>query len=150
MPVSNWTPFRIGAEKFAKAIIDLDSHTFKLALTGSAQALSETFTGASTDCRYSDLTAELPTAGGYTIGGVTLSGLLVSRVANLITWSSSNASWSLSSSLVFKYAVIYDDSNANKDLICFSDMDTGGGTVTASISPLTFSLTPGILRLTAV
>lgn len=151
MAVGAWTLFNKGELKFTQGLIDLDGHSFKLALCGSTQALSRTFVGTSTDCRYSDLTNELATAGGYTSGGLALSGLSLSQVSSVVTWLATDASWTLTGSLVFKYGVIYDDTNANKDLFCFFDANDLGGssTVTASVSPLLIPLSSGIITVTS-
>lgn len=151
MAVGAWTLFNKGELKFTQGLIDLDGHSFKLALCGSTQALSRTFVGSSTDCRYSDLTNELATAGGYTSGGLALSGISLSQVSNVVTWLATDASWTLTGSLVFKYGVIYDDTNANKDLFCFFDANDLGGssTVTASVSPLLIPLSSGIIMVTS-
>jgi len=151
MAAGPWTLFNKGELKLAQAVIDLDSHAFKLALCGSTQALDRTFAGSSTDCRYADLTNELTTASGYTAGGLSLSSLSLSQAANAVTWLATDASWSLSGSLVFKYGVIYDNTNANKDLLCFFDANTAGGssTVTASVSPLIIPLSSGIFTITS-
>lgn len=151
MPVGAWTLFNKGELKFTQGLIDLDSHNFKLALCGSTQALGRTFTGSSTDCRYSDLTDELATANGYTAGGLLLSGVSLSQAANVVTWLATDASWTLTGSLVFKYGVIYDDSNANKDLFCFFDANdtSGSSTVTAAVSPLLIPLSSGIVTVTS-
>ena len=150
MAVGAWTLFNKGELKFTQGLIDLDSHSFKLALCGSTQALSRAFVGSSTDCRYSDLTNELTTAGGYTIGGLALS-VSLSQVSNVVTWLSTDASWTLSGTLIFKYGVIYDDSNANKDLFCFFDANdlSGSATVSASVSPLLIPLSSGIITVTS-
>lgn len=151
MAVGAWTLFNKGELKFTQGLIDLDGHSFKLALCGSTQALSRAFVGSSTDCRYSDLTNELATAGGYTSGGLALSGISLSQVSNVVTWLATDASWTLTGSLVFKYGVIYDDTNANKDLFCFFDANDLGGssTVTASVSPLLIPLSSGIITVTS-
>lgn len=151
MAAGPWTCFNKGAIKLAQNLIDLDTHSFKLALCGSTQALSRSFVGTSTDCRYSDLTNELATANGYTVGGLSLAGVSLSQASNVLTWLANDASWSLSGSLVFKYGVIYDNSNANKDLFCFFDAntDSGSSTVTASASPLLIPLLSGILTITS-
>lgn len=151
MAVGAWTLFNKGELKFTQGLIDLDGHGFKLALCGSTQSLSRTFVGTSTDCRYSDLTNELATAGGYTSGGLALSGISLSQVSNVVTWLATDASWTLTGSLVFKYGVIYDDTNANKDLFCFFDANdlSGSSTVTASVSPLLIPLSSGIITVTS-
>lgn len=151
MAAGAWTLFNKGELKLAQASIDLDTHAFKLALCGSTQALDRTFVGTSTDCRYSDLTNELSTANGYTVGGLSLSSISLSQAANVVTWLAADGSWTLTGSLVFKYGVIYDDTNANKDLLCFFDANTASGssTVTASASPLLIPLSSGIFAITS-
>lgn len=149
MAVGNWTIFDRGALKLSQGVIDLDTHSFKLILCGTSQAFTKAFTGSSTDCRYSDITGELSTANGYTAGGLALSGLTLTQAGSTVTWSASDASWTLSGSLVFKWGLIYDDTNANKDLLCFFDANdaSGSSTVTASVSPLTLGLLSGILDI---
>lgn len=150
MPVGNWTWFDKAIDKFANRQFNLTGDTFKLALTTSTQAISKTFLGTSTDCRYADLTAELATANGYTVGGLSLTSLSLLRSGSTETWSAGNASWTITGAgVTFKYGIVYDDTNANKDLLCFVDSDTGGGstTVLAAGSPLAFSLASGILRM---
>lgn len=132
------TWFEAASEKYARGTIDLDSHTFKAVLLGSAQALTAGFAGGSGDCRYADLTAELATANGYTAGGLALTGVTISRTAGVNLWTASNLSWTLSAPITFKYLGIYDDTATNDDLLCFMDLDVGGTTVTASMSPLVF------------
>lgn len=151
MAAGAWTLFNKSELKLAQAAINLDGHAFKLALCGATQALDRAFVGSSTDCRYSDLTDELITAGGYTSGGLSLSSVSLSQLANVIGWLAADASWTLSGSLVFKYGVIYDNTNTNKDLLCFFDANTSGGSsvVTASASPLTIPLSSGIFTITS-
>jgi hypothetical protein len=118
-------------KKIADGTINLAGDTFHMALLGSAQALSATFTGSSGDARYADLTAELSTTNGYTNGGLALTGASLSRVAvNQTAWTTAAAQWTLTSTgITFKYAAIVDWTAANKDILAFVDMDTGGGLV---------------------
>jgi hypothetical protein len=117
-------------KKIADGTISLSADTFHMVLLGSAQAISATFTGSSGDARYTDLTAELATANGYTNGGLALTGQTLSRVgANEVAWTTGVAAWTLTSSITFKYAALIDWAAANKDILAFMDMDTGGGTI---------------------
>ena len=79
MAAGNWTVFNRAKLKLANGTFDLDTNTFKMALTTSSQALADTFAGTSTDCRYADLTAEVASGGGYTTGGKTLSATWTTR-----------------------------------------------------------------------
>lgn len=147
MASGSWTIFQKALLKWAQGNIDLDSHSFKMVLTTSSQALSNSFVGSSGDCRYADLTAELGTGSGYTAGGAALTPSLT-QLGSTITWSSATVSWSISATLTFKYLVIYDDSTANKDLVCFALADSAGGNVSASLSPLSVQLS-SILEIDA-
>lgn len=124
--------FDRGLLKVMNGTVNLESTTLKAVLLGSSQALDETFVGSSGDCRYADLTAELSTANGYTVGGVTLAGVTLSRLSALVAaWTSDPAVWTPSGDLTFKYFAILAD-NTNDDLLMACDMDTDGGTVTAT------------------
>lgn len=139
------TWFDAALDKIAKGTIALNTDTFKAVLLASTQAIDKTFAGASTDCRYADLTAELATASGYTAGGVTLTTNALTRSGSSVKWTADAFNWTLSGTITFKYVAIYDDTAANKDLLCFCDMDTGGGSVSALAGALQF--TPNISGL---
>ena len=137
MAAGSWIPFNIAKLKLANGTFDLDTQTFKMALTTSAQALAATFAGTSTDCRYADLTAEVANGNGYTTAGKTLS-CTWTRATGTVTFDCDDQAWT-SSTITCKYAVIYAD-NANDDLLCFCDLDTGGGSVSTTAGPLTITI----------
>ncbi len=137
MAAGNWIVFNIAKKKLADGTFDLDSQTFKMALTTSAQALDATFAGTSTDCRYADLTAEVASGGGYTTGGKTLTATWT-RATGTITFDVDDQAWT-SSTITAKYAVIYL-TTGNADLLCVVDLDTGGGSVSTTAGTLTITI----------
>ena len=142
MAVGAFTLFNIGKLKLFNGGFDLDGAMgFKIALTTAAQSLATTFAGTSTDCRYSDLTAELATANGYTSGGQTLANVTLTRSTALITFDCDDPSWTISGAgITFKYGVIYANSLSNKDLLGFIDFDTTPGSITTASGPLNIGI----------
>lgn len=136
MASGNVTVFNIAKKKLLDGTLDLDSNTFKVALTTTSQSIDATFAGTSTDCRYADLTAELPTANGYTVGGVTMSGITLTRSSGTVTFDANDTVWTLTSSVTFRYGLIYASSVTNSPLVAFFEADTG-----ASVSPVAGTLT---------
>lgn len=147
MTVGPFKWFDAALDKVAKNIIRLDTHSFKAILVQNGDAISETFTGASTDCRYSDITDEVPPGGGYATGGVAPTAPSFSRTGNTVTYTANDISWTIAVSIAAKYLVIYDDTATNKDLLCFLDLDDGGsgGDVTLGAGIQQFSPNPGIV-----
>jgi hypothetical protein len=145
--MSNQGPFVFFNKAKLKVLngsVSLATDSFQAVLLTSAQALSASFTGASGAARYSDLTAEVANANGYTNGGQALAGVTLALSGGTVTWNASNVTWNLTGTgITFKYFVIFDNTAATKDLVCFCDMDTTGG----SISPLAGSAT---LALTGI
>lgn len=143
----NWT-FLDHAKLKTFNTVNLATDTMKMALLGSSQSIDHTFLGSSTDARYADLTGELTTANGYTAGGLTLTSETLTRTTtsttnDTVTWDTADAVWTLTGGITFKYAVIYDNTDTNKSILAFCDMDTGGGTV----SPLPGTLTIAIANI---
>jgi hypothetical protein len=130
MAAGAWQVFNIAKEKLADGTFDLDTNTFKMALTTDAQALAATFAGTSTNAQYSDLTDEVANGGGYTTGGKTLAATWV-RSTGTITFDCDDQAWT-SSTITAKYAVIYADNAGVDDLLCFCELDTGPGVSTVS------------------
>jgi hypothetical protein len=130
-------------KKLGDGTLKLDgSQTLKAVLLASSQAVARGFTGSSGDARYADLTGELATANGYTAGGVTLTGVGLSRISGNNIFSSDPFAWTLTGSITFKYVLLYSFGATNKDLLLVSDMDTGGGTITAPSGVLQFNPNP--------
>lgn len=147
MAAGPWTWLNKALQKPFDGTIDLDSHAFQCVLLGSAQAIDATFAGASGNAQYGDLTAELATANGYTSGGLALSSLFIgSPSASSRLWSAADLSWTLTGTITFKYAAIYDNTLANKDILCFFDINPGGAAVAVTISPLVIVASGGILN----
>lgn len=146
MAVGPYTWFNQALKKIADGTINLNGTSFKAVLTTVSQSLSKTFDGSSGFCRYSDLTAELATANGYTNGGLALAAETLSRSANVVKWTADPISWTLSGTISFKYLVIFDDGATNKDLLCFCDLDVGGSVNIDAIPP-TLLITPDALGM---
>lgn len=136
--VFNWAKL-----KLLTAPINLGTDSFAAVLTMAAQPLDPTFLGVSGDARYADLTAEVPTGGGYTKGGFALTGVALTRITtaalnDMVAWDCANLAWSFAG-VTFKYVVIFDTTAPNHDLVALCDMDTDGGSVTP-IGPFTLMI----------
>ena len=138
MAAGAWTVFNIAKLKLANGVFDLDTNTYKMALTTSAQALAATFVGTSTDCRYTDLTNEVANGNGYTTGGKTLTPTWTQSTGTM-TFDCADEAWT-SSSITARYAVIYDDTTANKNLLAYCLLDSTPADVTTSNGTLTVTI----------
>ncbi|MGU3456560.1 hypothetical protein ACLBV5_09625 [Brevundimonas sp. M1A4_2e] len=137
MAAGTFTVLDIAKKKLVDGTFDLDTHTFKAALVTNVQALAASFAGTSTDGRYADLTAQVASGNGYTTGGATLTGVTLNRSGATVTFTSSAPSWS-NATFTAKYVVVYDDSDANKGILGFMDLETGNG---SGVSPSNGTLT---------
>jgi len=118
-------------EYIADGTIDLDTDTFKVALTTS------TYTpNASTHTVFADVTNELSTANGYTSGGATLGSVTWNRSGGTVTFDAADTTWTASSgSIVARYAVIYKSGTANaivNPVIAYILLDTTPADVTVT------------------
>lgn len=121
MAAGNFLILDIAKPKIGNGVFDLDGHTFKMALCDNSQALDETFTGASGDGRYADLTGEVSGA-GYTAGGEALTGVTWAGGSGTVTFDADPTTWE-AATFVAKYAVIYDDTDANKSIVGVVDLE---------------------------
>lgn len=131
MAAGSFTIFNVAKTKLVDGTFDLDSHTWKAVLVTQSWSPAATYTGTSTQARYSDIGgAEVANGNGYTTGGVTLSGVSLTRATGTVTWTTNSAQWT-NATITAKYIAIYDDTAANKDLIGYMDLET---TIGAGIS----------------
>lgn len=121
MAAGNFTVFNDAKLKLVNGTHDLDTHTFKMALCTSAQSITAALAGG-----YSALTAQVANGNGYTTGGKTLT-MNVSNSSGTVTVDCDDQSWP-SSTFTAKYAVVYNDTAASKDLLGFVDLETTSGT----------------------
>lgn len=126
------TYFNAAKGKTQAGLFALLTDSIKVALVTSSQSFDVDFVGTSTDCRYSDITAEV-VGTGYTAGGFTLGtkSITVSNANDNSVFTAANIS-AASCTFVFKWLIFYDDTSPNKNLIAFCDGDTGGGSITVT------------------
>lgn len=119
MAAGTFTLFNSVAELIADGTIDLDSHTFKMAL------LTSSYTPSLAHDEYADLTNEVANGNGYTTGGETLTGITWGQTSGVATFDSDAVVWTASGgTITARYAVIYDDTASNKNLIGYVLLDT--------------------------
>lgn len=112
-------------EQLIRGVHDFDAHTFKLAL------FTATHTPSAGDTSYSSLTNEVANGNGYVTGGATLT-ITVNEATGVATVDSSvDASWTgTGAGFSYRYAVLYNDTAAGKNLVCYWDE---GVTVTVGV-----------------
>lgn len=138
------------ALEMSKALFNLSSDTLVMVL------LSNSYTPApNTDHLWSDVSPyELATAGGYTAGGVVLSGVTDTLTGATVTFTCTAPTWAAFSA-TFAYAAIVRRAGgslvAGDLLVCYFAAVSGGGTVTGGGGTLT--ITPnasGIFTITHI
>jgi hypothetical protein len=94
---------------------NLGSDTLKVLLTNTAPSLSNT--------QKSDISGELSTANGYTSGGATVPVTSSAQSSGLYTLICSDVTFTASGGSIgpFRYAVFYNDSATNDELIGYID-----------------------------
>jgi len=94
---------------------NLGSDTLKVLLTNTAPSLSNT--------QKSDISGELSTANGYTAGGATVTITSSAQSSGLYTLIATDVTWTASGGSMgpFRYAVFYNDTATNDELIGYLD-----------------------------
>jgi hypothetical protein len=116
-------------DKITNGTVNLETDVIKVVICTAAQVLSESFVGTSGNGRYADLTAQLPTASGYTAGGAVAANNTLTRTGDTVKFSTDNIDWTFTAATDIKYLVFYSDTSTNKDLICFCDLSQEGGSL---------------------
>lgn len=135
------TPYGAFLTGLMTGAFDLDSDTYKISLhTASYTPLQDTHDF------YDDVTAE--TSGtGYTAGGKTLSGLVITydTTNNWSTLAADSVTWTVLSAS-FRYAVVYKSTGTSSTsrLVGYLDYAT---TQTVTASDFVINFTAGLLRL---
>lgn len=125
MAADAWKIYDSFKEKMADGTCDLDGDTFKCALFTSS------LTPAQTDDSYTALTNEVANGSGYTTGGETLTSVTWVEAAGVATFDCADIVWTASGGdIVCRYAVIYDDTAANKQLVAMSLLDNTPADIT--------------------
>lgn len=124
------TKFYSFVEAIHEKVHNLGSDTLKVLLTNTAPSLSNTVKA--------DISGELSTANGYTAGGATITVTSSAQSSGLYTLIASDVTWTASGGSIgpFRYAVIYNDTATNDELIGYIDY---GYSVTVS-SGQTFTI----------
>jgi len=113
--MATFTLFNSFAGKVGDGTIDLDTHTFKCALTNVAPVATNTV--------LADIT-QIAAGNGYSTGGVTLTNVTYTEPsAGTWKWDSDNIVITASGGTMatFRYLVIYDDTAASDNLVGYYD-----------------------------
>lgn len=132
-----WKLYESAKLGIANGEIDLDTHSFKIALfasTSNCDTLSGTTTLAS-------LTNQLATANGYTQNDKAVTITTANSGGTITVDETTNPVWTASGgSITARFAVIYDDTHASDQALCVCLLDTAPADVTAT-SGNTFTIT---------
>lgn len=128
MAAGKWKLYESAKEFIGDGTIDLDGHTFKMALF-----LSTSNCNTLTHDQLADLTNQHANANGYTTGGIALTGVTWSRSGGTVTFTASPAVWTASGgSITARFSVVYDDTAAGDELLAVCLLDAAPADVTAT------------------
>ncbi len=149
MAADAWKAYNTFRLYVGEAVVNLNSDTFKMVLCTSASNANDP-----TVSLYGSLTNELSTLHGYTAGGQTCT-VTWTQSTVTVTFDSNDQSWTASGgSLVFRYAVIYDNTPSSplKPLVCWSLLDNAPADITiADGNTLTIQINAsGVFTLTGM
>lgn len=121
MPSSAYTTHDNIKYDEGRALINYSTDTFKAALFLSTSNVNLTNVDG-----YADATNELPTANGYTQGGITLTGVTWVKSGDIVTLDADDnlQAWqAVGGTLSSRYCVIYNDTAAGKPIVahCLND-----------------------------
>jgi len=138
MAAGNWIAYNSFRQTMGDGTMDLDSDTFKIALfqnSGNAADAAQTI--------YGDLTDEVANGNGYTTGGAALSSVTFTYSGTTATFDCANPVFTASGGSIssIRIAVIYDDTAASDDLVCYCVLDSSDITVTSG-NALTININP--------
>lgn len=139
--MSSFVKFNAFVEAVAQKKVNLNADTLKVVLCLTAPV--------ATNSVYADLT-EIANGNGYTTGGTTSTGNTAVQTAGVLKLVSGDVVFTASVGSIanFRYAVLYDFTATNKDLIGFWDY---GATVTTTVGntfTVDFDGTNGVLTIT--
>lgn len=149
MPAGAWKVYGAAAEAIHKGTLDLDTNTFRMVLVTSTHTPNQ-----STHSTWADASANEVVGTGYTSSGKLLT-CTVTRSGLVVTFDCDDQSWT-TATITAKYAMIVKDADANgtlastDSLLCFCDLETGGGSVSSTAG--TFAVTinaSGVFATTA-
>lgn len=128
MPAGTFTLYNSFAELIADGTIDLDTHTFKIAL------LTSSYTPSAAHDEWADVSgSEVAGSFGYTTGGAALTGVTWGQTGGVATFTSSNQVWTASGGdITARYGVIYDDTSTGDKLLGYYLLDNTPADVTAT------------------
>lgn len=117
---------------------NLGSDTLKILLTNTAPSLSNT--------QKSDISGELSTANGYTAGGATVTITSSAQSSGLYTLIASDVTWTASGGSIgpFRYAVLYNDTASNDELIGYIDYGYSVTVASGQTFTIDFDATAGL------
>lgn len=132
MAAGNVTLYSAAALEIGQGFFSLGTDNYNVILTTTSVAPNP---AASGDSVYSNITNEVATGGGYTLGtGVSLGGVLWTSSGSTSTFAAQSAQWT-GASFSARYAIIVRRASttiaASDKLLAFVDL-TGGGNATAS------------------
>lgn len=139
MAAGTWVVYDEFKLSLGKKVFNLTADAVKMALY---QSTSNAGAASLVGAQYATLTNQVAAANGYTTGGVTCAPTYTNS-AGTETFDIADASWTAAGgSIVARYAVLYDDTALNKDLIAYCLLDaspadvtlTDGNTLTVQIA----------------
>jgi hypothetical protein len=113
--MATFNKFQSYSEAIGEEIHNFDSDTFKVALTNTEPNVA-------TDTQLSDIT-QISAGNGYTTGGNTVANTTYTRTGSVSVLDGDNVTFTASGGTMatFRYAVLYNDSAPNDELIGYFD-----------------------------